>query len=54
MAFGLCFLYLRDRHRRANGYKELAQVEVIGSENRKNGNLVDDDDSIYFHKGIGM
>lgn len=49
IVLGVCFLVIRQRYRRQGGYAELGQVEVVGAESIK-----DEDESVYFHKGIGM
>lgn len=54
MVCGLCFLFFRSRYRKMHGYSELAQIEVIGAEDRNGKDFTGEDDNIYIHKGIGM
>ena len=50
MCLGLCFIFIRQRYRRAGGYSEL---EVVGEE-VQSMNVKDEDDTVYFHKGVGV
>lgn len=50
MVLGSCFVFWRDRRRRAGGYAELEVAPLDEA-----GNAVkDEDDTVYFHKGVGV